>query len=249
VTVSNQSATRTWARALLTHPRALLAHRFGRPEVAQDTLVLAAAKYLYGSGLDVEAWRNALRELNDSDFIPPAADVGVGISHRVTLGKWLYAAVRTTRPDVVIETGVARGTSSWLILNALQKSGTGMLYSIDLPDRDPARPYNVGHVGGTGSAVPESLRSNWRLILADSRHALPELITELGRVDLFFHDSEHNYEAMTREFETVLPHLERGGLIVSDDIQKNRAFSDVVSLRGLKSFVFRKGGTARKPIE
>jgi O-antigen/teichoic acid export membrane protein/predicted O-methyltransferase YrrM len=239
--------TRTWARALAAHPVALVAHRLGRPELTQDTLALAAAKHLYGSDVDLSAWREALRELSDSDLVPPAGDVGVGISHQVTLGRWLYAAVRTTRPDVVIETGVARGTSSWLILNALRKNGTGRLYSIDLPDHDPAMPYNVGHERRTGSVVPETLRDRWKLILADSAEALPEVIEEVDAVGLFFHDSEHTYEAMRREFLTVLPNLAPGGLIVSDDIQKNAAFADVTTLHGLRSFVFRKGGTARKP--
>jgi predicted O-methyltransferase YrrM len=249
VTGKNRVETRTWARALLTNPKALVSHRFGRPEVAQNFLALAAAKHLYVSDLKHSEWGDALRELDPSSLVAPAAEVSVGISHRVTLGRWIYAAIRTTRPEIVIETGVASGTSSWLILNALQRNGTGRLYSIDLPDRDPALPYNVGQRGGTGSAVPESLRSRWKLILADSSQALPALVAELGRVGLFFHDSEHTYEAMMREFETVFPHLEPGGLIVSDDIQKNAAFSDVTFLHGLKSFIFRKGGTARKPLE
>ena len=154
----------------------------------------------------------------------------------------------TAADAVVVETGVASGTSSWLILNALQKNEAGRLYSIDLPDHDPALPYNVGHTGGTGRAVPESLRSVWELILADSSKALPALISELGPVGVFFHDSEHSYDAMTREFETVLPKLEEGGVIISDDVQKNAAFAEVVARHGLRSFVFRKGGTARRRI-
>jgi hypothetical protein len=44
----------------------------------------------------------------------------------------------------------------------------------------------------------------------------------------------------------VLPRLEPGGLIVSDDVQKNRAFSRVTRRHDLRSYSFRKGGTARK---
>jgi predicted O-methyltransferase YrrM len=164
----------------------------------------------------------------------------------VTLGRWLYAALRVIRPEVVIETGVASGTSSWLILNALARNATGTLYSIDLPNRDPARPYNVGEEASTGRVVPESLRTRWQLSLGDSRILLPELLAGIGPVGVFFHDSEHSLEAMTREFETVLPRLEPGGLIVSDDVQKNPAFSRVTRSHGLKAYTFRKGGTARK---
>jgi predicted O-methyltransferase YrrM len=214
---------------------------------AQDALVRAAGSHLYGDAFDAHACRLALNELDAEDLVPPAGDVGVGISHRVTLGRWLYAVVRTTKPEVVIETGVASGTSSWLVLNALHKNGRGRLYSIDLPDHDPTAPYNVGRANGTGRVVPESLKDRWKLILGDSRQTLPALLADVGRVGLFFHDSEHTYDAMTREFETVLPHLDTGGVIVSDDVQKNAAFAEVTARHGLRSFVFRKGGTARRP--
>ena len=128
---------------------------------------------------------------------------------------------------------------------ALRRNGTGALHSIDLPNHDPARPYNVGKEGRTGHLVPQELRDRWTLVLEDSRTALPRVVDSVGPVDLFFHDSDHSYAAMTREFETVIPRLQKGGLVVSDDVQKNQAFSEVMKRRDMKSFVFRKGATAR----
>lgn len=45
----------------------------------------------------------------------------------------LYVLVRTTKPKSIIETGVAGGDSSALILQALHDNKKGKLYSIDLP--------------------------------------------------------------------------------------------------------------------
>jgi predicted O-methyltransferase YrrM len=208
-------------------------------------MVLGAARQLFGRE-STGAWRTMLSELREDLLEPPAAPVTAGVSHRVTLGRWIYAAVRVLRPEVVVETGVASGTSSWLILNALARNGTGNLHSIDLPNRDPARAYNVGSEDSIGQVVPDNLRSRWRLSIGDSRVLLPALVAEVGSIGLFFHDSEHSLEAMTREFETVLPCLRPGGLIVSDDVQKTAAFSTVVRRHGLRSYTFRKGGTARK---
>lgn len=215
-------------------------------ESAQDAMVLSAARHVFGRDADLDPWREALSELDGDDLVPPVAQLSAGISHRVTLGRWLYAALRVTCPAAVVETGVASGTSSWLILNALARNGTGALCSIDLPNRDPTQPYNVGEETATGRVVPDSLRPRWQLSLGDSRVLLPKLLAETGPPGLFFHDSDHSLEAMTREFETVLPRLEPGGLIVSDDVQKNRAFARVTRSHGLRSFTFRKGGTARK---
>lgn len=231
---------------MLRHPRVLSTWARRRGESAQDLMVLSAARHVFGREAALGDWRDALAELDGAELVPPAARLRAGISHRVTLGRWLYAALRIRRPDVVVETGVASGTSSWLILNALARNGAGILYSIDLPNRDPARPYNVGEHALTGAAVPISLRARWQLALGDSRILLPKLLEGVGPVGIFFHDSEHSREAMTREFETVLPRLEPGGLIVSDDVQKNAAFSRVTRRHDLTSYTFRKGGTARK---
>jgi predicted O-methyltransferase YrrM len=51
----------------------------------------------------------------------------------------MYALVRLLSPSVVLETGVANGHSSALILNALAENGCGELHSVDVSD-------NVGNL-------------------------------------------------------------------------------------------------------
>lgn len=232
----------TWRRTAIGNPIAVIRHFRGQS--SGDALVFGAARHLFRSELNSDAWKQACAELDRSDFIPPASSPPVGNTHGTSLGRWLYALVRAMRPEVVVETGVAHGASSWLILNALHKNGAGMLHSIDLPDRDTNAPYNVGR-SRTGSAVPAELRDRWNLIVGDSAEELPRLLATLGRVQLFFHDSDHSYDAMRREFSAVLPYLDQGGVLVSDDVQKNAAFIEICRQAWLRAYIFRKGGAAR----
>jgi predicted O-methyltransferase YrrM len=123
-------------------------------------------------------------------------------------------------PKIVVETGVASGVSSFLILNAIKLNKIGTLYSIDLPDRNIIGNKEVGFV------VPKELRNNWKLILGDSKIELPKLLKELKQIDIFFHDSLHTYDHMMFEFKTAWPHIKEKGILISDDIYWNNAFFD-----------------------
>ena len=112
----------------------------------------------------------------------------------------LYSVVRESKPALVIETGVSDGLSSLMILSALEENGVGLLYSIDLPEVGLPALYGLA----PGWLVPTQLHRRWRLLLGDSAILLPMLIDKLGIPDLFFHDSEHSYAAMLREFHEVL---------------------------------------------
>ena len=132
-----------------------------------------------------------------------------------------YITVRAFRPDVVVETGVANGVSSAYLLLALDRNGRGRLHSIELGDSAylPAgKP--------PGWIVPEPLRSRWNLLIGDSRQMLPKLLSELGIIDVFIHDSLHTYEQMLWEYRTAYPFLRSGGLLVSDDAAWNLAFEE-----------------------
>lgn len=132
-----------------------------------------------------------------------------------------YAAVRALAPDCIVETGVANGVSSSYLLLALQKNKRGRLHSIGLADtaflplgKDP------------GWIVPEWLRAAWQVHLGDARDILPCLLEQLGKIEIFIHDSLHTYDHMMWEFETAYPHLLSGGLLISDDASWNNSFYD-----------------------
>jgi predicted O-methyltransferase YrrM len=171
----------------------------------------------------------------------------------------LYSVVRVLKPTTVIETGVAAGLSSACILAALEKNGHGRLHSIDLPN---AEKEYLPQLGVTPSAllpegkapgflVPSTLRSRWTLHIGDTRKELPDIVRELNDVDMFLHDSEHTYDAMMFEYETVWPHLSPGGLILSDEVSWNDAFPDFCKRQGLNPVYFWGTGIggARKPLQ
>jgi Methyltransferase domain len=147
----------------------------------------------------------------------------------------LHALVRRYHPQDVVETGVAQGISTTFILDALQQNGTGHLTSVDLPNVDPSGysyengtrdPVFVKAALEVGWLVPEALRSRWTLLIGPSEDVLPTLSIQ---PQLFVHDSKHTYEHMTLEFEWAWSRLPNGGILVSDDISWNSAYSDFLA--------------------
>lgn len=150
---------------------------------------------------------------------------------------FLYALVRNRRPLTVVETGVAAGISSYAILQALQDNGQGHLYSIDLPDTGLQRPRVLPKGEPTGFLVPGSLRKGWTLRMGDSKTELPRLLRELETIDFFIHDSLHEYEHMTFEYRAAWPRIRRGGMLFSDDVDRNDAFQDFCKEVGVQGTV------------
>ena len=119
----------------------------------------------------------------------------------------VWCAVRHLRPTKVIETGVARGLTTRLILEAMAANGNGHLWSVDLPHLFGTPDLD----GQTGAAVPNEIRRNWTYIRGSSRRQLRPLVAQLGTVDLFVHDSLHTERNMRFEMKTVWPALRKGG--------------------------------------
>ena len=61
----------------------------------------------------------------------------------------IWCIVPHNQPEVVIETGVAHGVSSRVVLEALNQNDRGHLWSIDIPN-----PLNRSVHGQTGSPSP-----------------------------------------------------------------------------------------------
>jgi hypothetical protein len=136
------------------------------------------------------------------------------------MARIVWCAVRHLRPERVIETGVARGITSRMILRALERNGDGHLWSIDLPF------LRTSWYDETAAAVPDSLRSRWTYVRGSSRRRLPGLLTDLGQIDLFVHDSAHTEANMRFEFTTAWRALRPGGVLVSHDVEMNSAFAE-----------------------
>ena len=145
------------------------------------------------------------------NFSPP--EVGAPTLDEAAI---LYAIVRLSKPERVVETGAGSGTSSSFILAGLIMNRKGLLYSIDLPEAEIA--FKGGPTGKPGWLIPKKLRSRWRLTLGKSEDQLLPLLRELDRVDIFFHDSLHYFRHQKFEYETAWPFIRNGGLLLSHDV-------------------------------
>jgi hypothetical protein len=133
------------------------------------------------------------------------------------LARVVWCLTRHLRPGAVVETGVARGITSRVILEGLERNGTGHAWSIDLPALDAHLHEEIG------AAVPAELRHRWTYLSGTSRRRLPGLLAELGEIDLFVHDSSHTGRNLRFELEHAWLALNNGAM-VADDIDRNGAF-------------------------
>jgi hypothetical protein len=138
-----------------------------------------------------------------------------------------YCLTVHLRPEIVVETGIARGVTSRLILEALARSGSGRLYSVDLPA------LNSSYHPQIAIAVPESMRAGWTIRLGTSRRELPPLLRALDGVDLFVHDSLHTGRNTTFELEQAATALRPGGAVLVDDVYQSLAFRSFVDANPL----------------
>jgi len=166
----------------------------------------------------LELWEEITRELEN-------AGVRVGL---FSYGRWndcdpafaeaIWCIVTHVRPQIVVETGVAHGLTSRVVLEGLVRNDRGELWSVDLPSADSAL-----H-GQIGMAVPKRLRSRWTYVEGTSRHRLPGMLDEIGDIDLFIHDSLHTGRNLYFELQATWSHMRSGGLAVIDDIDHSLGF-------------------------
>lgn len=137
-----------------------------------------------------------------------------------SLCRAVWCAVLHTRPEVVIETGVARGVTSRIALEALTRNDIGHLWSIDLPF-----PFDHRLHGETGIVVPDACRSRWSYLEGSSKQQLPALAAQVGHVELFIHDSLHTAENTVFEMEQAASAMPAGGVMLVDDIDSHMGFA------------------------
>ena len=149
----------------------------------------------------------------------------------------LHFLVRTRVPEVVVETGVAAGFSSFAILTALEANGRGHLWSSDFPYvrlPDPARLV--------GNVVPGALRGRWTLLLEGDARNLRQIARLAPPIDLLHYDSDKSYIGRKRALDILRLRLRPGAAVVFDDIQDNAFFRDLVRARGGPFHVFAVDG-------
>jgi hypothetical protein len=169
-------------------------------------------------------WQTIGAELEAQGLGFGRATYGEYSDAELSMARAVWCTVLHQRPSTVLETGVARGVTSRIILEAMIRNDQGHLYSIDLP-----HPFQKELHAQTGVVVPASHRPRWAYIKGSSRRRLPSLLPSLGRLDLFIHDSLHTARNTRFEMEQVLPAIRSGGVMIIDDIGTHNAFADFAS--------------------
>jgi hypothetical protein len=137
-----------------------------------------------------------------------------------SLCRAVWCVAQHTRPEAVIETGVAHGVTSRIVLEALEQNRHGHLWSIDLPF-----PFDHRLHTETGILVTDACRSRWSYLKGASKLRLPPLLAEVGHVDIFIHDSLHTAENTVFEMEQVASAMPEGGVMLVDDIDSHLGFA------------------------
>ena len=130
---------------------------------------------------------------------------------------------RYYQPQVVVETGVAVGYSSQTFLSALEKNGSGKLFSSDFPYfrlKDPQQYIGV--------LVEQRLRGNWQLYTQGDELNLGAILPQVKQIDLFHYDSDKRYKGREAALAIVRPKLSSNAVLIMDDIQDNAFFYDWV---------------------
>jgi predicted O-methyltransferase YrrM len=178
-------------------------------------LGLAMPTRLVDSDPYVLEWEGLIRDLYERSHVSPTAHP---LDFRVEseTGLALYSLVRQRRPTLVVETGVANGYSTVLILSALNRNGHGRLLSVDVS-------------ANVASLVRDQEMERWVLSVLPRRRRRRALTALLGggsEIDLFIHDSDHSYSWQALEYAIAWKRLSREGILLSDDVDSSRAFFD-----------------------
>jgi len=174
---------------------------------------------------------NFFEQIENKEYPSKEKPYGANSALEINSSLFLYALCKLTKPEKVVETGVAYGLSSSYILQALYENKKGMLYSVDFT-------YSPWHTKKMiGSLTPDHLRFRRKFVYGPSSVMLKKLLNSTGQIDIFFRDSLHTYNSMMYEFNTAWPFIKKGGFLISDDVLHNNAFFEFHSKLNLKPFL------------
>jgi Methyltransferase domain len=163
-------------------------------------------------------WPEVMAELQAKGIRPGPQSFGPWNDGDAALVRAVWCLTRHLRPENVVETGVAHGVTSRFILEALERNGAGHLSSIDLPPLE--KHWREQVAVAVGGRFPH----RWTYLQGSSRMRLPGLLSRLGEIDLFIHDSLHSERNVRFEMHRAWACLRPGGALVVDDVDANWGF-------------------------
>lgn len=137
----------------------------------------------------------------------------------------IYTLVKFVNPSIVTETGVGAGVSTTAILSGISKDA--LLISID-----PDIPYGKGD-REIGFVIPDELKSNFKFVKGTSAEKMREVLENIEELDIFFHDSDHTYNNIMFELNSIMPKLSRNYIILVDNYDWTEAPMDFAREKNL----------------
>jgi predicted O-methyltransferase YrrM len=127
-------------------------------------------------------------------------------------GMWLYDECLRLAPRTSLEVGFAFGFSTLFILAGIAKNGSGMHLAVDQ--------FEVSAYGGVGLQKVQEVcaTANFRFVQESSVHATTDLEREHSSFDFIFIDGNHRFDDALVDFTLFSRLLNKGGLIVFDDL-------------------------------
>jgi len=145
---------------------------------------------------------------------------------------FLYFLTRFLKPKIVIETGVERGSSTYMILKAMEKNNSGLLHSIELC-KEVSFSNKVKVPMALMLENEDSLKKRWILHTGNSLEVLPVLV-ESGKsqnrsADIFVSGSDHSFSIQYQELVYAKNIVKSGGIVVCDrpDYSNHKALNEV----------------------
>lgn len=143
----------------------------------------------------------------------------------------LYHAVKTYKPHLVLEIGLAYGISALAILTALQELDHGAkLISID-----PFQQQSWGNIGLL-NIQRSGLESYHQFIDTPDYLALPHLLTEKNKFDLAYIDGWHIFDYVMMNFFYVDKMLDVGAVVAFNDASHEGVKQTIKFLKGYRRY-------------
>jgi predicted O-methyltransferase YrrM len=130
-----------------------------------------------------------------------------------TCGALLQRVVKTLRPGIGVEVGLAFGISTLYILEAWKDAGGQKLIGMD-----PAQNDNHWRGGGLHNIRQAGYEMLYEFHENTSQRVLPALVSEGQRIDFAFIDGWHTFDHTLIDFFYIDQMLNMGGIVVFDDV-------------------------------
>ena len=156
-------------------------------------------------------------------------DVKASISHENS--RALNRFVRSRRPNIVIEIGMAYGVSTLTILDALQSTGKGKLISID-----PYIGWPTGRLVALNQVHRAGVSDLHEHVDECSSTGLAKLLSLGARPDLVYIDGWHNFDYAFVDFFFADKLLRPGGVVAFNDASWRSVFKVIQFVKSYRKY-------------